>query len=145
MIKYELEETAGFMIYRVGRLLRYRAAEFFRDREIAVSPEQWVLLLQIAEKGQPVMSDLVDKTANDHPNVTRLVGGLMKLGYVSRMTNPDDRRSLLVSVTESGQAFIDDILPELISEKASFFDGLDQNDITALNKTLKVVLMNLEG
>lgn len=141
---YELEETAGYLIYRVGRLLRFRAAQFFRDRNIEISPEQWVLLLQIAEKGRPVMSDLVDKTANDHPNVTRLVKGLGKMGYVSRASNPEDKRSQLISITQAGQSLIDENLPDLIYEKSAFFDGLDQNDVATLIKTLKVVLGNLE-
>ncbi|QJB58192.1 MarR family transcriptional regulator [Pseudodesulfovibrio sp. zrk46] len=145
MIQYELEETAGFLIYRVGRLLRFKAAQFFRERNLEITPEQWVLLLQIAEKEQPLISDLVDKTANDHPNVTRLLKGLSNQGYVSRTVNPEDRRCQHVSVSEAGQALIDEILIDLISEKAVYFEGLDQNDVATLNRILKIVLGNLEG
>lgn len=143
-MQYEFEETAGYLVYRVGRLLRFRAAQFFRERSMDISPEQWALLLQIAEKGQPVLSDLVDATINDHPNVTRLVAGLERTGYTQRAPNPDDRRSQLISITPAGEAFIQQVLPELISEKAEFFNGLDQNDVFIFIKSLKVILGNLE-
>ncbi len=143
-MKYEIEETAGYLIYRVGRLLRYRASQFFSQRDIEISPEQWVLLLQVRERGQATMSDLVDKAVNDHPNVTRLVGGLVKMGYVERARNPSDRRSQLVSMTQAGEALVNVVLPDLLSEKAVFFEGLNQGEVTKIISLLKIVLGNLE-
>ncbi len=143
-MKYEVEETAGYLIYRVGRLLRYRAAQFFRQMDIDISPEQWVLLLQVRDKKQASMSDLVDKTVNDHPNVTRLISGLVKMGYVEQVPNPIDKRSKLVSITHDGEALVVGVLPDLLSEKAEFFDGLNQDEVTQLISLIKVVLGNLE-
>jgi len=143
-MQYRVEETAGYLIYRVGRLLRFRATQFFRDRSLGISPEQWGLLLQIADKGQPSLSDLVDTTVNDHPNVTRLVRGLVSMGFVTRSANPHDKRSQLISVTPEGDAFILDVLPDLIEEKAAFFEGMDQREVSGLIRSLQLVLGNLE-
>lgn len=142
-MQYHLEDSAGYLIYRVGRLLRFRAGQYFRDRNLDLSPEQWGLLLQIAEKGEPTMSDLVDTTVGDHPNVTRLVNGLVRMGYVERMQNPEDKRSHLISVTADGTSLIEDVFPDVTEAKAVFFEGLDQREVTALVKSLQVVLGNL--
>ncbi len=144
-MQYNLEESAGFLIYRVGRLLRFRAAQYFRDRNIGLSPEQWGLLLQIAEKGEPAMSDLVDIALSDHPNVTRLVNGLVRMGYAARTQNPEDKRSHLISVTVEGTALIKDVYPDLTEAKADFFEGLDQRDVTDLVRSLRIVMGNLVG
>lgn len=144
-MQHHLEESAGYLIYRVGRLLRFRAAQYFRDHDLDLSPEQWGLMLQISENGKPTMSDLVDTTVNDHPNVTRLVNGLVRMGYVERERNPEDKRSHLIALTAEGRSLIKDIFPDLTEAKAAYFEGLDQREVTALVKSLQTVLGNLVG
>jgi len=73
---YKQEETAGYLIYRVGRLLRYHAGQFFREQGVSITPEQWSMLLQINERGKPALGDLVDPVMDDYPNVTRMAAGL---------------------------------------------------------------------
>ena len=144
-MQYEVEETAGYLIYRVGRLLRLRAAQFFRAQGVSVTPEQWGLLLQIAERSDPAMGDLVDGTVNDHPNVSRMVTGLERLGYVTRVKGATDSRSRLASVTPAGRALIDRLLPDLLEEKIEYFRDLDQDDVTGLVQSLKKVMARLDG
>lgn len=143
-MQYKQEETAGYLIYRVGRLLRYHAGQFFREQGVAITPEQWALLLQINERGKPALGDMVDPVMDDHPNVTRMVAGLERLGYVARHRNPVDRRSWLVSVTPKGEALIDRLLPELVEAKGEMFRDLDSRDVMRLVQSLKAVLVRLE-
>lgn len=143
-MEYRLEDTASYLIYRVGRLLRFRAGQFFKQQGLDISPEQWALLLQIADKGNPSMSDLVDTVVSDHPNVTRLVAGLHRMGYVVRMKNPEDRRSHLISMTSKGDLLIQTVLPNLMEAKEKYYEGLDQKDVAQLISGLQAVLGNLE-
>ena len=144
-MQYEVEETAGYLIYRVGRLLRLRATQFFRARGVSVTPEQWGLLLQVAERDSPAMGDLVDGTVNDHSNVSRMVTGLERLGYVSRTRGAADGRSRVVAITPEGRALIDRLLPDLLEEKIEYFRDLDQDDVTGLVQSLKKVMARLDG
>lgn len=141
---YKQEETAGYLIYRVGRLLRYHAGLFFREEGVSITPEQWSMLLQIRERGEPALGDLVDPVMDDYPNVTRMAAGLERLGYVARHRNPADRRSWLVSVTSQGAALIDRLLPELMTAKGEMFRDLDSRDVAHMVKSLKTVLARLE-
>ena len=143
-MQYRQEETAGYLIYRVGRLLRYHAGQFFREQGESITPEQWTLLLQIRELGNPALGDLVDPVMGDHPNMTRMVTGLERLGYVARHRNPDDRRSRLVSVTPEGEGLVKRLLPELIAAKGEMFRDLDSIDVTRLVQSLQAVLARLE-
>ncbi|QGY40215.1 MarR family transcriptional regulator [Pseudodesulfovibrio cashew] len=142
-MQYDIEQTASYLIYRVGRLLRIRVVQHFAEKGLDISPEQWELLLRIAEKGTPTLGDLADPLANDHPNVTRQVNGLVSLGLAVKTRHPEDRRSHVVSVSPQGQALINEHLPDLIEAKAEFFDGLDQNDVSSLITNLQTILGNL--
>lgn len=142
--KYPHEETASYLIYRIGRLLRRQAVLFFTSRGLTISPEQWSVLLKVNAAGPTPLGALADAKLHDHPNVTRIVDGLEKMGFVERIKNPDDRRSQLVTSTPKGALFVEQTLPELIEEKARFYDGLDELDIKQLLKTLKTIENNIE-
>ncbi|BCS90227.1 MarR family winged helix-turn-helix transcriptional regulator [Pseudodesulfovibrio sediminis] len=144
-MQYTIEETAGYLVYRVGRLLRYRAGQYFKQEGLDISPEQWMLLLLVHERGEAMLSDLVEPVVGDHPNVTRMVTGLEKLGYLERQRNPEDKRSRLVSLTPKAQVLVHDVLPNLIEAKAAYFEGLDQTDVSRMISSLQVVLANLEA
>ncbi|MGE4422577.1 MAG: MarR family winged helix-turn-helix transcriptional regulator [Pseudodesulfovibrio sp.] len=139
-----LGETAGYLIYRVGRLLRYQAVRFFKENGLEISPEQWEMLMKIAELGAPAMGDLVDPAVGDYPNVTRMVSGLESMGFAARTPNPEDRRSFLVSLTDRGERFLDDVYPSLTEAKEEFFRDLDRRDVTVLISLLKRLEANLE-
>lgn len=140
---YEPENTASHIIYRVGRLLRFRAAEHFRAKNIPLSPEQWEILIKTVTAGPQPINSLVDKTLRDHPNITRLVDGLESAGLVRRSPNPDDRRSHLVEITAAGKELADNTLPGVIEAKSVFYDGLNEREMHHLITLLQVVESNL--
>lgn len=50
------------------------------------------------------MGDLVDRVLISFSRVSRVVGELESHGLVERSTDPDDRRGVIVKLTDSGQA-----------------------------------------
>lgn len=73
-----------------------------------LSLRQLFVLFECADKG-PVTVKALYKSADgrmDKPAVSRGVQRLKDLGYVDRVEHPDDRRSVLVSLTPAGRAFI---------------------------------------
>lgn len=143
-IEYPINETAGYLIYRVGRLLRVKAAGFLDQNNIPLTPEQWGLLLKIHDLGEAPMGRLVDNTLADNANITRQVAGLARHGYVLRTKNPGDKRSNLVQCTEKALKLIQDILPCFMEEKAGYYDGLDQGEVAELIRVLSVLEKNLK-
>ena len=142
---YRFEQTATYLIYKVGRLLRWQAARFFSDHDIPLSPEQWEVLLRIAHEGEQPIGNLVDKELLDYPNVTRLVDYLVKQKMVVKVQSPADRRSYLVSATKDGARLVEEVLPELIEEKYECFMGMDEVEVGMLIATLKKLETNLVG
>ncbi len=141
---YDFEETATHLIYRVGRLIRYQAAAFFKRNSMEITPEQWGMLLKIAKTEGITLGKLTDRTFNDYPNVTRLADGLEKMEFIERSRNPKDRRSFIVRATLKGKGFIDSTLPQLLETKAEMYEGLNERDILHLNTILKKMETNIE-
>ena len=140
---YQVSLTASDMIYRVGRLFRRRAEVFFREHGLDLTPEQWGLLLRIAETENQSQGDLADPVLRDYPNVTRMLDGLEKKALVKRSPDPDDRRKTLISLTSQGKNLLDEYIPMVVEEKGRYFEGLDQRDVNRLREILAVIEKNL--
>jgi len=140
---YTLSFTVTDMIYRVARRLRHQANLSFKRMQLDITPEQWRILLQLAEKDGQSQRDLADPVLADRPNITRLIDGLEKRGMVTRKPAAHDRRSFIISLTELGKATINENLPAVVEEKAQYYDGLNEKDIAALRRYLAVIESNI--
>lgn len=54
----------------------------------------------------------------------KMLAGLAEMGLVTRPANPDDARSTLVTLTESGADLTERIVDELIATNTELFDGI---------------------
>jgi DNA-binding MarR family transcriptional regulator len=61
------------------------------------------LIHQIAEDGPQIMSELRDRLGVSARNVTVLVDGLERDGFVLRVPHPADRRATVIELTEQGR------------------------------------------
>jgi DNA-binding MarR family transcriptional regulator len=66
-------------------------------------------LLEIHDAETVPLCSIAQELGLDSSTLSRTVDGLVKLGYVSRCENPDDRRCMKVSLTERGKAIVDQI------------------------------------
>ena len=124
-------------------MLKHRAEILFRELGLDLSPEQWGLLLKIAEREGCPQGELADRALRDYPNVTRLLDGLEKRGLIVREPSTRDRRRVLVRLAESGRRLIDEYLPTVIEKKGKYYEGLDERDLDSLRRILAVVEENI--
>jgi DNA-binding MarR family transcriptional regulator len=72
-------------------------------REAGLTPAQYFILSQLWEKDRVPFKDLAAASLTSRPTITGIVDTLEKKDLVTREPNPDDRRSLLVSLAEKGR------------------------------------------
>ena len=59
-------------------------------------------------------------------SMTSLLDTLERRGLVSRLPDPDDRRRLLVSLTDEGQRVVDEFLPEVVALQTAVRAGIGE-------------------
>ncbi|MGF1757260.1 MarR family transcriptional regulator [Photobacterium sagamiensis] len=67
--------------------------------------------------------------------LTKVLGRITKAGLVERIDNPEDKRSKLVQLTESGKSLIDKIIQELHNseqKKMAVLSGQEQDQLNTL-------------
>jgi DNA-binding MarR family transcriptional regulator len=61
-------------------------------------------------------------------SVTSLLDTLERRGLVTRTPDPDDRRKVLVSLTDEGRRTVDGFLPEVVALQTALMAGLSETE-----------------
>lgn len=91
-------------------------------------------------EGPITPGDIGERTLVSSGTVTSTLDQLEYRGWVRRVPNPDDRRSVLVEITEDGRAIADQFLPGIRALEQSLLAGLTDNEIATLMRLLAKVL-----
>ncbi len=62
------------------------------------------VLLEVEELGQVTTGALADSLGLDKSTLSRTIDGLVNLGFLKRLSNPQDRRTIPLLLTEQGNA-----------------------------------------
>lgn len=134
-----LDRAPAFRLHRVQRLLRAHLLGVLAPEEL--TPEQFFVLMRLHPHQGKTQRQLGDPTLDDRASVSRQVASLERRGLLRRESNPEDRRAVLVCLTQEGRALRDRLSVEIARERARLFGGLDPDDLAALHR----VIDHLEG
>ncbi|WP_262695414.1 MarR family winged helix-turn-helix transcriptional regulator [Kordiimonas aquimaris] len=133
-----------FLPYRLSLLsnkISRTIADGYEERFSLTLPE-WRVMAALGEEPNISANQVVEKTAMDKVAVSRAVKKLLEDGRIERQFSQDDRRRSVLTLSESGAAIYQDIIPIALTheqrllanfsdeEKAQFdalFDKLMQN------------------
>ena len=101
----DLEKSAGFVL-RIAQLSAFeRFFTVFGESELRIS--EFTVLLALSENPGIRQGVLADVLKIKWSNMTKLVRALEERGLIARHIPHDDRRSVVLSVTETGRRQID--------------------------------------
>jgi DNA-binding MarR family transcriptional regulator len=83
---------------------------------------------------------LLQQTLVTSGTMTNRIDRLEDRGFVTRRTDPADRRGVLVSLTVTGLAQVDAALADLLSHERQILEGLDAAQRTLLADLLRTVV-----
>ncbi|SRR6056297_2036416 len=78
-----------------------------------------------------------EKLLKSGGNITMVIDNLEKCGYVKRERDPDDRRAVLIHLTDSGKSFIKDFFPKHLDKIKEEFSVLTEDEKEELGRLCK--------
>ena len=130
----------GSLIHEVGRELNTAV-----ERELApfnITAQQAALLLWSARQ-ETSPSQLVALLGTDTAGVTRLLDRVEAKGLIRRRNHPDDRRSIVIELTEAGRALVPRLPPIFGRVSIQLLAGFSEEEIHQLTTLLQRMLENL--
>ncbi len=143
-IKYNFNDSFGFLIVKAGRLVENRLRLNFESENISITPQQWSVLTYLWNEDGISQQKLANVFSKDKTSMTRLLNNMEKNNFIIRKAGTKDKRNKNIFLTEKSKQLKDNsirIAQETLSE---ILDGIETVDIKVSKRVLKEVCLNIE-
>lgn len=136
------EKIFGSYIERNVRVIKRAYLRKFKENNVDLTPEQWVIIDKLSAQNGLSQNDLANQSFKDAPTTSRILDLLAKKGYIERKKGESDRRSFKVFLTKEGKETHDRGLPIVQELRAKGWNGLNDADYEAFLRIMDKIFNN---
>jgi len=139
----EFEESLGYWIFTAGF-----AIETALNEELAplgITHRQVQILAALAVHGQASQNELAEVMRIEPSGVVRLLDRMERSGWITRESDPEDRRRKIVRPTEKVEPVWRQIKSRGLRARERGLHGLTQEQIATARHVLRTIRQNLMG
>ncbi|HSD13382.1 MAG TPA: MarR family transcriptional regulator [Flavobacterium sp.] len=118
------------------------AQKKLRENGFKITIDQWLVIKCILENPTITQHELSEMVFKDNASVTRIIELLIKAGYLEKETNPDDRRKLILHVTQAGEEVIKKVQEVVLQNRSIALNGIDQKELEIADAVLRKIIAN---
>ncbi|MDX1618290.1 MAG: MarR family transcriptional regulator [Balneolaceae bacterium] len=131
----KLTLDAFIKLMRASESINYRLNQHLAEADLTVS--QFGVMEALLHLGPLNQKALAEKLLKSGGNITMVIDNLEKCGHVERQRDPDDRRSVLIHLTEKGKRFITLFFPKHLEKIKKEFSVLSHQEKEELARICK--------
>lgn len=140
--------SASEVVLNLARTAFFGLAEIDRRRKVIgdLSASAWEALAVIEGAGEPLPPTVIgERLLVTSGSITSLLDTLERRGLVRREPHPDDRRKLLVDITDAARDLVEKMLPLVHATSIEMLDGISEADRESLTMSLARIRANAEA
>jgi DNA-binding MarR family transcriptional regulator len=130
-----LESSISFQVSVLAKLLDRRLAHLVVDR-FGLTVAEYRVLAQVMLYPQSTVRAIAERTYVDKAQVSRAAAALEAGEYVTRTMLDHDRRSPVFTITRTGRALLNRIVPLRQTQEQDIVAGLDPAELQTLRSVL---------
>jgi len=108
-------------------------------KHLGVTASQAMLLNFLGEEDRILARSLGEKLQISSATMTGILDRLEKLTLVERRPHPDDRRAILICLTDQGRTYAKEINSIMVKANRAYLGQLGAEQSTAFRETLKIL------
>jgi DNA-binding MarR family transcriptional regulator len=132
---FALERFTPFRLSVLANRMTRSVARIYMKRHKLSAPD-WRTLAVLGRFGAMSANTVVERTAMDKVRVSRSVSRLLHLSYITRRTDPEDRRRAILDLTPAGLGVYRQIVPRALAVEEELLAILTAEERLALDATL---------
>jgi DNA-binding MarR family transcriptional regulator len=135
-VKADADRLADFVLFTQRSCILNLSTELNKGN---VSFPQFFLLTYLSSEDYLTMSDIAKKMGHSTAAATGLVDRLEKLSYVERMHAAEDRRKIMVRITNKGTELVSKMRKEIATDLAGILAGMDEDEAETVEHTKRAI------
>jgi len=144
----DLDPSAKGIIGRIIRLQGVILENVTRTfKKHGINPGEYAVLCTLRVNGphlQMAPGEIMRAVLLTSGGMSNLLERMEKKKLIRRLQDPDDRRGVMVKLTEKGKQIIDAAMKDHVQVDKDLISSLDSGDCTKLEKLLKKLLVALD-
>ncbi len=141
----EIRQTAPFpslgtevylTLVRTTDRVTNSASQTLRKEKLTLQQYNVLRILRGSKKDGLLVHEVADRMVSRAPNITRLVDKLERKKLVVRSRSEQDRRTVRLRLTPSGDALVERLSEKVASESERAMHGLDSKELEQLRALL---------
>ena len=129
------EGCIGYLMSRTVATNRAHLETVFENEDISFT--QWRVLMCLRDGLANTCADVSRELAHDKGSMTRLIDQLEERGFLKRRRDQEDRRIVFLTLTPSGRAAVNRLVPKLVDYYNHLLTGFTQQEVKVLTQLLK--------
>ena len=141
-------DESGYLAHlaTLAHLVEVHLQRLLKPYRMSISDYRVLSTLRVRPRGERATPNDLNHVAQiTSAGMTRTLDRLEDAGYVDRVPNPEDRRSVLVGLTDAGWELAETILRDLHAQHGELASGLSAQDRKAEIETLRTLIARLSG
>jgi DNA-binding MarR family transcriptional regulator len=127
-----LEHEMGVLARRIRRVIAERARLLHPD----LSPVAYSMMMALRDSGPHRASDLVEIFSIDKGAVSRQVQALLELGLIERTPDSEDKRAMILAITEEGRRRLANLALARRHEVSALLEDWTDEELRAFVRSL---------
>ena len=133
--------TLILFVQTADAVLKYSDAHFYKKARLS-SIKYTTLRILAFNGGTMTPSEIALWTLREKHNITTLIDRLERDELIRTESNPKDRRSIYVILTDKGQKLLEQVMPVARDIVNQVMSSTSENDVAKLEKLLEVLRQN---
>ncbi len=137
------QRPGGFLVTQIHHLGRRVFSELLKERGLNIGPGQGRILFALWQEDGVPINELIKKTLLRKSTLSELLDSLENAGHVKRVQSEEDRRKVLIELTEKTRQMLNVYIEVSVEMTKIFYRGFAAEEIDKFEEYLQRVLDNL--
>lgn len=138
------QRQGGFLISKIHQLSQRIFARILKEHELdEFNPAQGRIMFVLWQKDNIPIHELVERTQFSKSTLTSMLDNLEKAGFIKRVPSKEDRREILIALTEKDRLLQDKYIDVSREMGKLYYNKFNDKEINDFENYLKIILENL--
>lgn len=138
------QRQGGFLISKIHQLSQRIFARILKDHKLdEFNPAQGRIMFVLWQKDNIPIHELVERTQFSKSTLTSMLDNLEKAGFIKRVPSKEDRREILIALTEKDRLLQDKYIDVSREMGKLYYNKFNDKEINDFENYLKRILENL--